>query len=63
MRGMIVGDWLDRRGAFDREVGGYFMAGRLKNHETVVNGIDHAVDAFLGLFQGKNTGKMLVRLA
>ena len=39
------------------------MAGRLKNHETVVNGIDHAVDAFLGLFQGKNTGKMLVRLA
>jgi hypothetical protein len=29
----------------------------------VVEGIDHAVDAFLGLFDGKNTGKMVVKLA
>ena len=35
----------------------------LKNKETVVEGIDHAVDAFVGLFQGKNTGKMVVKLA
>ncbi len=30
--------------------------------ETVVDGIDNAVDAFLGLHRGDNTGKMLVRL-
>ena len=43
-------------------LGGYFRAGKLKNKETVVEGIDHAVDAFLGLFTGKNSGKMVVKL-
>ena len=62
MKGMIVGDWLDRHGAFEREVGGFLMSGRLKNNETVVKGIDHAVSAFIGLFEGRNLGKMIVRL-
>ena len=30
--------------------------------DTIVDGIDHAAEAFLGLFTGNNTGKMLVRL-
>ena len=63
MKGMIVGDWMDRRDEFAKEVGGYFRSGNLKNHETVVEGIDKAVDAFLGLFQGRNFGKMIVKLA
>ena len=63
MKGLIVGDWLDRQGEFEKEVGGYFRAGKLKNKETVVEGIDHAVDAFLGLFSGKNSGKMVVKLS
>jgi NADPH-dependent curcumin reductase CurA len=29
----------------------------------VVEGIDHAVAAFIGLFEGKNVGKMVVKLA
>ncbi len=62
MKGLIVGDWLDRQSEFDAEVGGYFRAGKLKTLETVVEGIDHAVDAFLGLFSGKNMGKMIVKL-
>jgi NADPH-dependent curcumin reductase CurA len=62
MQGMIVGDWLDQRGEFEQEVGGYFDAGQLKNQETIVEGIDQAVAAFIGLFEGKNTGKMLVKL-
>ena len=62
MKGLIVGDWFDRRREFEEEVGGYFRAGKLKNKETVVEGIDHAVDAFLGLFAGKNSGKMVVKL-
>jgi len=63
MKGLIVGDWLDRRHEFEREVGGYYRAGRLHNHETVVDGIGQAVDAFIGLFNGRNTGKMVVKLA
>jgi NADPH-dependent curcumin reductase CurA len=62
MKGFIVRDWLDRQGEFETEVGGYFRAGKLKNKETVVEGIGHAVGAFIGLFEGKNVGKMVVKL-
>ncbi len=62
MKGLIVGDWLGRQSEFEREVGGYFRAGTLKNRETVVEGIDHAVEAFLGLFTGNNSGKMVVKM-
>jgi NADPH-dependent curcumin reductase CurA len=62
MKGLIVGDWLDRRGEFEQEVGGYFRAGKLKSKETMVTGIDQAVGAFIGLFEGKNIGKMVVKL-
>lgn len=63
MKGLIVSDWLDRRGAFERDVGDYFLSARLKNHETVVDGIERAAEAFMGLFEGKNIGKMVVRIA
>ena len=62
MKGLIVSDWLDRQSEFEQEVGGYFQAGKLKNQETVVIGIDQAVGAFIGLFEGKNLGKMVVKL-
>ena len=41
---------------------GWIGEGRLTWKETVVEGIDQAVDAFLGLFTGVNTGKMLVKV-
>ena len=62
MRGMIVSDSLDRRGEFEKEVGGYLRSGKLKNKETVVEGLDQAEGAFIGLFAGKNVGKMVVKL-
>jgi NADPH-dependent curcumin reductase CurA len=62
MKGLIVSDSLHLIDEFQREVGGYFQAGKLKNQETVVTGIDRAVEAFLGLFDGKNIGKMVVKL-
>ena len=56
MKGLIVSDWLNRQAEFEKEVGGYFKAGKLKHKETVVKGIDQAVGAFIGLFQGQNIG-------
>jgi len=63
IKGLMVLDWLDRQAEFEKEVGGYFLAGKVKHKETVVKGIDQAVGAFLGLFQGRNVGKMVVELA
>jgi NADPH-dependent curcumin reductase CurA len=63
MKGLMVLDWLDRQAEFEKEVGGYFKAGKVMHKETVVKGIDKAVGAFLGLFRGKNIGKMVVELA
>lgn len=62
MKGLLVRDFLDRQAEFESEVGGLFRAGKLKSKETVVDGIDRAVDAFIGLFAGKNRGKMVVKL-
>ena len=63
MKGLIVRDWLDRQSEFEKEVGAHYQAGKLKSLETVVVGIDQAVDAFIGLFDGKNVGKMVVKLS
>jgi NADPH-dependent curcumin reductase CurA len=63
MKGLIVSDWLDRRDEFEKEVGAHYQAGKLKSLETVVIGLDQAVDAFIGLFEGKNVGKMVVKLS
>ena len=62
MKGLIVGDWLNLQSEFEKEVGGYFRAGKVKNKETVVEGIEQAAGAFIGLFEGKNVGKMVVKL-
>jgi NADPH-dependent curcumin reductase CurA len=63
IKGLLVRDWLDRQAEFEKEVGGYYRTGKLKNKETVVTGIEQAVSAFVGLFLGNNTGKMVVKLA
>ena len=63
MKGFVVSDWLGRRTEFEEEVGAYVKAGKVKNKETVVKGIDQAAAAFIGLFQGENVGKMVVELA
>jgi NADPH-dependent curcumin reductase CurA len=62
MRGFIVGEHPDATAEFYERAGQWVAEGRLTARETVVDGLDHAVDAFLDLMRGANTGKMLVRL-
>jgi NADPH-dependent curcumin reductase CurA len=53
---------LDLQAQFVREVGGWIGQGRLHYRETVVDGIENTLDAFLGLMRGNSIGKMVVRL-
>ena len=62
MQGFIVSDYMDRAGEFYRDMGALLAAGKLKGEETIHDGLDATPDAFMGLFSGGNTGKMLVRL-
>lgn len=62
IRGFIVSDFADRMGEFHQDMGGLLARGKLASRETVHEGLEAAPDAFLALFSGGNTGKMLVRI-
>jgi len=63
LRGFIVSDFAAKRDEFLREAGEWLRAGRLKYREDVVEGLERAPAAFLGLLQGKNFGKLVVKVA
>jgi NADPH-dependent curcumin reductase CurA len=63
VRGFIVSDHSDRWDDFYRDVSGWIRAGRIKYREDVVDGLERAPEAFIGLLQGRNFGKLLVRVA
>jgi NADPH-dependent curcumin reductase CurA len=62
LKGFIVSDHFDRIPAFQHEVGGLLKDGKIRYRETVVVGIEHAPEAFIGLLHGENVGKMVVEL-
>ena len=62
LRGFIVTDHMSRMPDFLAEVGGWVRDGRLVWDETVVDGLEHTPDAFVGMLRGDNTGKMVVRI-
>jgi len=61
LTGFTVGNYLAHFPAFTEQMGAWFAAGDIVFDETVVDGIDNAVDAFLGMLRGENTGKMVVK--
>jgi NADPH-dependent curcumin reductase CurA len=62
LRGFIVFDHSDLRPQFESEVGQWLAEGKIVWRETLVDGIDNAVNGFRDLMAGANIGKMLIRL-
>jgi hypothetical protein len=62
LKGFIVFDFFPRMAEFYAEMAPWVANGTVKSRETVVEGLENMPDAFLGLFKGANTGKMLVKL-
>jgi len=63
LRGFIVRDHEDLRPEFEKRIANWLRTGELQSRQTVVDGLENSVDAFLGLLSGANVGKMLVRLS
>jgi NADPH-dependent curcumin reductase CurA len=60
--GFIVRDHYDLLNEFYADMSGWISKGMIKWNETVFKGLENAPKAFLALFKGENTGKMLVKI-
>lgn len=64
LRGFIMAEFMEEQmDDFLKEASGWVAEGKLRWREDVVEGLDNAPDAFIGLLEGKNFGKLLVKVA
>jgi len=63
MRGYIVTDFEAQTDDFLRDVGAWVKAGKINYREDIVDGLENAPDALIGLLKGKNFGKLLIKIA
>jgi NADPH-dependent curcumin reductase CurA len=63
LRGFVGTDFMHLYGDFQRDMAGWLKDGKVKYQETILDGIANAPAALIGLMEGRNSGKMLVRLA
>lgn len=62
LKGFTLASYLHVAPEFQDKMGEWFPAGKINYDETIVDGIENTVDAFLDMMRGANTGKMLVRV-
>ncbi len=63
IRGFIQREFSDQRPAFYREMAGWIAEGRVRYKEDIVQGLESAPEAFIGLLEGRNFGKLIVQVA
>jgi len=63
VEGLLVSDYATRFDAAREQLEAWVESGELDHRETVVEGLENAPDAFLGLFSGDNVGKQVVHVA
>ncbi len=63
MEGFVATDFAHLNAAFVSDMTGWLKAGRIKYQETILEGFERAPDGLIGLFEGRNSGKMLIHVA
>jgi NADPH-dependent curcumin reductase CurA len=63
IQGMIIFDHFDRMPDFLRDMSQWLREGRVRYREDIVQGLENAPRAFIGLLQGENIGKRVVQVA
>ncbi|MEQ1954174.1 NADP-dependent oxidoreductase [Mesorhizobium sp. CN2-181] len=62
IRGFIQHEFADQRRAFFKDVSGWIAEGRVRYREDIIDGLENAPEAFIGLLEGKNFGKLIIRV-
>ncbi len=62
MRGFIVGDFIDKFPKATKQLSTWLNEGKLIYTETIADGFENIPKAFIDLFDGKNIGKMIVKI-
>jgi NADPH-dependent curcumin reductase CurA len=60
---IIFDDYGSHFGEFQKQMGEWFAAGKIKYREDIVEGLEHAPESFIGLLEGRNFGKLVVRIS
>jgi NADPH-dependent curcumin reductase len=60
---IIVDDYAPRFGEFYQQMSAWFGEDKVKSREDMVEGLENAPQAFIGLLEGKNFGKLIIRVA
>jgi NADPH-dependent curcumin reductase len=63
IQGFIIFDHYDRLPAFRKDMSGWLREGRMKYREQVIAGLENAPRGLMGMLQGENFGKLVVRVA
>ena len=63
MKGFTVSDYASRFAEGEQALAKWLQEGKLKYEETVTEGFENTIDAFLDLFKGANLGKAIVKVA
>lgn len=62
LRGFIQREFIDQRPEFHRQMAAWIADGSVRYREDIVVGLERAPQAFIGMLQGRNFGKLIVRI-
>lgn len=63
MEGFVATDFAHLNAQFVSDMTGWLKSGKIKYQETILNGFERAPEGLIGLFEGRNSGKMLIHVA